>query len=67
MGHCVEAVAVDERSLRIQRRFDLPMIVAALLVIPLLVIEESGFGEPSSGSARSSTGGRGSRSSSSSW
>lgn len=37
---------MDERSERIARRFELPMLVAALLVIPLLVIEQSGRGAP---------------------
>jgi voltage-gated potassium channel len=37
---------VDERSLRWERRFEWPMVIAAVLVIPLLVIEESNFGEP---------------------
>jgi len=32
---------MDERSERIARRFDLPMLAAALLVIPVLAIEES--------------------------
>jgi voltage-gated potassium channel len=37
---------VDERSLRIQRRFEVPMVIAALLVIPLIAIEQSDLGEP---------------------
>jgi voltage-gated potassium channel len=37
---------MDERSLLWERRFEWPMVIAALLVIPLLVIEESDFGEP---------------------
>ncbi|MEA2318752.1 MAG: hypothetical protein QOD44_2941, partial [Solirubrobacteraceae bacterium] len=37
---------MDERSERIARRFETPMLVAALLVIPLLVLEESDVGEP---------------------
>jgi hypothetical protein len=37
---------VDERSRRIARRFELPMIIAALLVIPVIVLEESPVGEP---------------------
>ncbi|MEA2253981.1 MAG: voltage-gated potassium channel [Solirubrobacteraceae bacterium] len=36
---------MDERSERVARRFEVPMFVAALLVIPLLVLEESGVGE----------------------
>lgn len=34
---------MDERSLRWEQRFEWPMVIAALLVIPLLVIEESVF------------------------
>src|SRR5262245_32786620 len=37
---------MDERSLRIEAKFDWPMVTAALLVIPLLVIEQSDVGEP---------------------
>jgi len=37
---------VDERSLQWERRFEWPMVIAALLVIPLLVIEESDLGQP---------------------
>jgi hypothetical protein len=36
---------VDSRSERIQQRLELPMTIAALLVIPLLVIEGSDYGE----------------------
>jgi voltage-gated potassium channel len=32
---------VDERSERIARRFDLPVLIAALLVIPVIVIEQT--------------------------
>ena len=39
-------IGMDERSLRIEARFDWPMVTAALLVIPLLVIEESDLGQP---------------------
>ena len=42
----VESVGMDERSERIARRFERPMLVAALLVIPLLVLEESNLGQP---------------------
>ena len=42
----VEIDGVDERIERIERRFEIPVIVAALLVIPVIVIEESSFGEP---------------------
>src|SRR5215210_3572868 len=37
---------MDERSERVQRRFDLPVMVAALLTIPVIVIEESDHGQP---------------------
>src|SRR4051812_1073346 len=37
---------MDERSKRIQQRFEWPMLIAALLVIPVIVVEESNFGEP---------------------
>ncbi|HZA58635.1 MAG TPA: potassium channel family protein [Solirubrobacterales bacterium] len=37
---------MDERSLRIEAKFDWPMVIAALLVIPLLVIEESALEQP---------------------
>jgi voltage-gated potassium channel len=37
---------MDERALRWQQRFEWPMVIAALLVIPLLVIEDSNLGEP---------------------
>jgi voltage-gated potassium channel len=37
---------MDERSERIARRFEAPMLVAAVLVIPLLILEESDVGEP---------------------
>src|SRR5215216_957951 len=36
-----EEAGVDERALRVQQAFQVPMLVAALLVIPVLVIEES--------------------------
>lgn len=39
---------MDERSDRVARAFEAPMLVAAVLVIPLLIIEESDLGEPSS-------------------
>ena len=42
----VEAESVDERSLRIQRRFEVTMVIAALLVIPLIAIEQSDLGQP---------------------
>jgi voltage-gated potassium channel len=37
---------MDERSERIARRFDIPMLVAALLVVPVVVVEESSLGRP---------------------
>jgi voltage-gated potassium channel len=37
---------VNERALRVQRAFEVPMLIAALLVIPVLWIEESGAGGP---------------------
>jgi voltage-gated potassium channel len=37
---------MDERSQRIAQRFEVPMVIAALLVIPVIVIEESPVGEP---------------------
>lgn len=37
---------MDERSTRIARRFDLPILVAALLVIPVIAVEQSNAGDP---------------------
>ena len=37
---------MDERSERIARRFDIPILVAALLVVPVVVVEQSSLGEP---------------------
>jgi voltage-gated potassium channel len=37
---------VDERAERWQARFELPVLVAALLVVPLIVLEQSDVGEP---------------------
>lgn len=37
---------MDERSERIARRFDVPMLVAALLVVPVVAVEESSLGDP---------------------
>lgn len=42
----VEVRAVDERSRRIASRFEVPVLLAALLVIPVIAVEESGLGEP---------------------
>jgi voltage-gated potassium channel len=36
---------MDERAERIARRFEVPMLVAAVLVVPLLILEESDVGE----------------------
>jgi voltage-gated potassium channel len=35
-----------EREERIERRFELPIVVAALLVIPIIVVEQASTGEP---------------------
>jgi voltage-gated potassium channel len=37
---------VSERAERWQRRFEVPVLVAALLVIPVIAIEQSGAGDP---------------------
>ncbi len=37
---------MDERSERIATRFDLPMLVAALLVVPVVAVEQSSVGDP---------------------
>ena len=37
---------MDERSARWQRRFNVPVIVAALATVPLLLLEQSHHGEP---------------------
>jgi hypothetical protein len=37
---------MDERAERIARRFEVSMLVAAGLVIPLLILEQSSLGEP---------------------
>jgi voltage-gated potassium channel len=37
---------VDERGERWEKRFEIPVLVAALLVVPVIVIEQSGTGEP---------------------
>jgi voltage-gated potassium channel len=39
-----EEARMDERALGVQRAFQVPMLVAALLVLPVLLIEESGAG-----------------------
>lgn len=42
----VEAERVDERARRIERRLEGPLLVAALLTIPAIAIEQSNVGEP---------------------
>jgi hypothetical protein len=37
---------VNERAARAERRLELPVLVAALLVVPVIVIEESSLGQP---------------------
>src|SRR5690349_202717 len=37
---------MDQRSQRIQDAFEWPMVVAALLVIPLLIIDGGDYGQP---------------------
>jgi voltage-gated potassium channel len=37
---------MDQRAEGIARRFELPMLVVALLVIPVLIVEESSLGDP---------------------
>jgi voltage-gated potassium channel len=37
---------MDERSAGYERRFELPLVIAALLVIPIIIIEQSSPGEP---------------------
>ncbi len=38
--------ALDERTRRVERWFEVPILVAALLVIPVIVIEQSSAGSP---------------------
>lgn len=42
---------MDARSERMARRFEVPILVAAVLVIPVIVVEESSIGEPWDGIA----------------
>jgi hypothetical protein len=42
----VERSGVDERSKRIERLFEWPIVIAAILVIPVIYIEQSEHGEP---------------------
>jgi hypothetical protein len=37
---------VNARAERWQRRFEVPILVAALLVIPVIAVEESSLGRP---------------------
>lgn len=37
---------MDERARRFERAFEVPMLVAALLVIPVIAVEQSSAGEP---------------------
>lgn len=37
---------MNERAERIARRFEIPVMIAALLVIPVMAIEQSDTGEP---------------------
>lgn len=37
---------MDERALRVQRAFEVPMLIAALLVIPVMAVEQSDVGDP---------------------
>jgi len=46
MARPLNETVMDERSQRVQARFDLPVLIAALLTIPLIVIEESDYGQP---------------------
>lgn len=45
-GANVEYRPVDERSERLQRRFEVAVLVAAVLVIPTIAVEETRPGEP---------------------
>ena len=42
----VELRGVDEGSERMERRFEVPVLVAALLVIPVIAVEQTNPGEP---------------------
>ena len=42
----VEHSQMDERSERIAKRFEVPLLIAAVLVIPVIIVEESRVGEP---------------------
>jgi hypothetical protein len=43
-GLASNTLSVDERSERIARRFETPLLIAAVLVIPLLILEEGQYG-----------------------
>jgi voltage-gated potassium channel len=44
--HHVERLSVDERAERVERRVEKPLLIAALLTIPAIVIEQSAAREP---------------------
>jgi hypothetical protein len=44
----VKGGTVDARSERLAKRFEIPMLVAAALVIPAIVLDEPGLGSPRS-------------------
>jgi len=58
---------IDERSARYERRFELPIVIAALLVIPIIIIERSSPGDPWTKLAAGSSGSSSSLRSSSCW
>jgi hypothetical protein len=41
----VERARVDARAKRWQQRFEIPVLVAALLVVPVMIVEQSNAGE----------------------
>jgi voltage-gated potassium channel len=45
-GTVVERLSVDERAERVERRLETPLLVAALLTIPAVVIEQSAARDP---------------------
>lgn len=53
---------MDERAERIARRFEVPLLVAAVLVVPVVNVEESDVGETWDTVATVLNWGRGSRS-----
>lgn len=42
----VEPRRVDERSRRVERAFEIPVLIAALLVVPVIAVEETAAGDP---------------------